>query len=28
MLLLEAGGSVLRTMTTTYGNVKGVAVRV
>jgi len=28
MLLLEAGGSVLRTMTTTYGNVKGVAVRI
>ena len=28
MLLLEAGASVLRTMTTTYGNVKGVAVRV
>ena len=28
MLLLEAGGSVLRTLTTTYGNVKGVAVRV
>lgn len=27
-LLLEAGASVLRTMTTTYGNVKGVAVRV
>jgi Methyltransferase domain len=28
LLLLEAGCSVLRTMTTTYGNVKGVAVRV
>lgn len=28
MLLLEAGGSVLRTFTTTHGNVKGVAVRV
>lgn len=28
MLLLEAGGSVLRTLTTTYGNVKGIAVRV
>lgn len=28
MLLLEAGASVLRTMTSTYGNVKGVAVRV
>ncbi len=28
MLLLEAGASVLRTLTTTYGNVKGVAVRV
>ena len=28
MLLLEAGASVLRTMTTTHGNVKGVAVRV
>lgn len=28
MLLVEAGGSVLRTLTTTYGNVKGVAVRV
>ena len=28
MLLLEAGGSVLRTMTTTYGSVKGIAVRV
>ena len=27
-LLLEAGASVLRTMTTTYGSVKGVAVRV
>ncbi len=27
-LLLEAGGSVLRTFTTTHGNVKGVAVRV
>lgn len=27
-LLLEAGGSVLRTLTTTYGNVKAVAVRV
>lgn len=27
-LLLEAGGSVLRTLTTTHGNVKGVAVRV
>jgi hypothetical protein len=28
MLLLAAGASVLRTMTTTYGNVKGIAVRV
>ena len=28
MLLLEAGASVLRTLTTTHGNVKGVAVRV
>lgn len=28
MLLLEAKGSVLRTLTTTYGNVQGVAVRV
>ena len=28
MLLLEAGASVLRTLTTTWGNVKGVAVRV
>lgn len=28
MLLLEAGGSVLRTLTTTYGHIKGVAVRV
>ncbi len=28
MLLLEAGASVLRTMTSTYGNVKGIAVRV
>jgi hypothetical protein len=28
MLLLDAGTSVLRTLTTTYGNVKGVAVRV
>lgn len=28
LLLLDAGASVLRTMTTTYGNVKGVAVRV
>lgn len=28
MLLLDAGASVLRTLTTTYGNVKGVAVRV
>lgn len=28
MVLLEAGASVLRTLTTTYGNVKGVAVRV
>ena len=28
MLLLETGASVLRTMTTTYGNVKGVAVRI
>jgi hypothetical protein len=28
MLLLEAGASVLRTMTTTYGSVQGVAVRV
>ena len=27
-LALEAGGSVLRTLTTTYGNVKGIAVRV
>ncbi len=27
-LLLEAGGSVLRTFTSTHGNVKGVAVRV
>jgi hypothetical protein len=28
MLLLDAGASVLRTMTTTYGNVKAVAVRI
>ena len=28
MLLLDAGASVLRTLTTTYGNVKGIAVRV
>ncbi len=28
MLLLEAGASVLRTLTTTWGNVKGIAVRV
>lgn len=28
MLLLKAGASVLRTMTSTYGNVKGIAVRV
>lgn len=28
MLLLDAGASVLRTLTTTYGNVKAVAVRV
>lgn len=28
MLLLETGASVLRTLTTTYGNVKGIAVRV
>lgn len=28
MLLLAAGASVLRTMTTTYGNVKGIGVRV
>ncbi len=28
MLLMEAGVSVLRTFTTTYGNVRGVAVRV
>ncbi len=28
ILLLEAGASVLRTLTTTHGNVKGVAVRV
>lgn len=28
MLLLESGASVLRTLTTTYGNVKGIAVRV
>lgn len=28
MLLLEAGASVLRTLTTTYGNIKGIAVRV
>lgn len=28
LLLMEAGGGVLRTFTTTYGNVKGVAVRV
>ncbi|MBS1189911.1 MAG: hypothetical protein H6R10_1703 [Rhodocyclaceae bacterium] len=28
LLLMEAGGSVLRTFTTTHGNVKGVAVRV
>jgi len=28
MLLVEAGASVLRTMTSTYGNVKGIAVRV
>lgn len=28
MLLLEGGGSVLRTLTTTYGNVKAEAVRV
>lgn len=27
-LILESGGSVLRTLTTTHGNVKGVAVRV
>lgn len=27
-LLLEVGASVLRTLTTTYGNVKGIAVRV
>lgn len=27
-LLLEAGASVLRTLTTTYGNVQGIAVRV
>jgi hypothetical protein len=28
MLLLDAGASVLRTMTTTYGSVQGVAVRI
>lgn len=28
MLLLEAGGSVLRTFTTTHGNIKGISVRV
>lgn len=28
MLLLEAGASVLRTLTTTHGNVKGIGVRV
>ncbi len=28
LLLLEAGASVLRTLTTTYGNIKGIAVRV
>lgn len=28
LLMLDVGASVLRTMTTTYGNVKGVAVRV
>ena len=28
LLLLESGASVLRTLTTTWGNVKGVAVRV
>ncbi|MDP3440634.1 MAG: hypothetical protein Q8R95_13635, partial [Azonexus sp.] len=28
MLLLDAGASVLRTLTTTHGNVKAVAVRV
>lgn len=28
MLFLEAGASVLRTLTTTYGNVQGIAVRV
>ena len=28
MLLLEAGASVLRTLTSTYGNIKGIAVRV
>lgn len=28
MLLLEAGGSVLRTFTTTHGSIKGIAVRV
>lgn len=28
LLLLEAGASVLRTLTTTYGNVQGIAVRV
>jgi hypothetical protein len=28
LLLLESGASVLRTMTTTWGNVKAVAVRV
>ena len=28
MLLLDAGASVLRTLTTTYGNVKAVAVRI
>lgn len=28
MLLLDAGASVLRTLTSTYGNVKGIAVRV
>lgn len=28
LLLLEAGGSVLRTFTSTHGNVKGIAVRV
>jgi hypothetical protein len=28
LLLLESGASVLRTLTSTWGNVKGVAVRV